>query len=185
MSSPGDIRLFVALYPQEDARRQMLQAPAKLQPPPDARHRVVPLEQVHMTLQCIGDTPERELPDTLESIRRSVSGLAPFSLTPLRLVTFPERGTPRLIAAETNAPPPLLECQRRLAQRLARSPRAKAGDRFRPHLTLCRFTASARPQALHSPVSLDPFPVEQVCLMRSILRPEGAEHLPLERVNLG
>jgi 2'-5' RNA ligase len=185
MSGPGELRLFVALYPPEDTRRHMLRALAKLQPPPDARHRAVPLEQVHMTLQFIGDTPERDLPEVLESVQRSVAGLSRFTLTPFRLITFPDRGTPRLIALETDAPPALLEAQRRLAQRLARSPRIRAGDRFRPHLTLGRFTASAHPRPVDAPVPLESFPVEQIYLVRSILKPNGAEHRPIEGVSLG
>lgn len=185
MSSPGDVRLFVAIYPPEDSRRHMLRSLAKLDPPPDARHRVVALEQIHMTLQFIGDTPERDLPEVIESVWRSVAGLAPFTLTPIKLVTFPDRGTPRLIALETDSPPPLLEVQRRLVQRLARSPRAKSGDRFRPHLTLCRFTASATPTPLQAAVSLSGFSVDRVMLMRSILKPAGAEHVPLRCANLG
>ena len=185
MSSPGDLRLFVALYPPESSRRQMLRILAKLDPPPDARHRLAPLEQIHMTLQFIGDTPERDLEPTVESVRRSVAGLGPFLLPPMRLIPSPARGTPRLIALETDSPPPLLEAQRRLARRLARSARPKAGDRFRPHLTLCRFTASARPQPVNAAVTLAPFPVEHVLLMRSVLRPDGAEHLPVEAVKLG
>src|SRR5262249_14602230 len=140
--------------------------------------------QVHMTLQFIGDTGDRELPEVIESVRRSAAGLPPFLLTPERLVTFPDRGPPRLIALETDAPPPLLEAQRRLAQRLARSPRARGGDRFRPHLTLCRFTGSAHPKPLDAPVRLEPFTIDRVVLTRSILKATGAEHAPLETVSL-
>ena len=179
------LRLFVALYPPEEARRQMLRALDKLDPPPDARHRTVPLEQVHMTLQFIGETPERDLPEVIESVRRSVAGLEPFTLVPMRLVTFPDRRPPRLIAVETDAPAGLLEAQRRLAQRLARSPRSRAGDRFRPHLTVCRFTGSAKPKPVDAPVRLSPFPVDRIVLMRSVLKPTGAEHLPVEAVRLG
>jgi 2'-5' RNA ligase len=185
VSAPGDLRLFVTLYPPEHARLQMLQALAKLRPPPDARHRVAPPEQVHMTLQFVGNTPPRDVAATIESVRRSVSGIDPFTLTPVRLITLPERGTPRLIALATDTPPQLLEAHRRLAQRLARSPRAKAGDRFLPHLTLCRFTGSAHAAPLDAPASLDPFLVSQVHLMQSILHADGAEHLPLEAISLG
>lgn len=182
MAAP--MRLFVALYPPEDARRAALRALQKLDPPPDARHRACPLEQVHMTVHFIGDTAERELDRTLESVQRSAAGLAPFDLAPLRLVTLPERGRPRLIALETDAPPTLLEIQRRLVQRLARSPRARTGDRFRPHLTLCRFTASANPRPVDAPVSLPAFRISELVLMRSILRPTGAEHLPVAAFEL-
>jgi 2'-5' RNA ligase len=178
------VRLFVAIFPPEETRRAMLRAFHKLSPPPDARHRVTPLEQLHMTLQFIGDSPESELESVTESVERSAAGVGPFSLVPIRLITLPERGMPRLIAMETDAPPQLLEMHRRLAQRLARSPRAKAGDGFLPHLTVCRFTASARPQPLDHPVSLEPFPIAVISLMQSILRSEGAIHSVVSSISL-
>jgi RNA 2',3'-cyclic 3'-phosphodiesterase len=179
------LRLFVAAYPPESAARAMLRALAKLDPPPDPRHRVVPLEQVHLTVQFIGPAQERELPEISESIERSASGVAPFVLMPLRLATFPRRPPPRLIAMETDGPAGLLELQRRLAQRLARKPRPKTGDRFRPHFTLCRFTGSARPAPLDEPVLLEPFRIGEVLLMRSELLPAGARHVEVARVELG
>ena len=183
MSSPGDMRLFVAVYPPEAARRQMIDALGKIEPQPDARHRVAPLEQVHLTLQFIGDTPGRDLEATLESVRRSAAGIDPFPLTPIRLITLPERGQPRLIALETDSPPGMAELHRRLVRRLARSNRS--GERFRPHLTLCRFDGAAHPSPVNSPVALPPFGVAAIHLVRSILRPNGAEHLTLEAVSLG
>lgn len=178
------MRLFVALYPPEESRREMLRALRKLDPPADARHRVSPLEQVHMTVHFIGDTAARELPGVSESVERSVAGVRVFELRPLRLVTFPERGRPRLIALETDAPPALLEVQRRLVHRLARSSRTKTGDRFRPHLTLLRFTGAAQPRDVDAAVDLPAFRVEGLSLMRSILRPAGAEHAEVARFAL-
>lgn len=180
------LRLFVALYPPEESRRQLLRALRKLDPPPDARSRVCPLEQVHMTLQFIGDRDERDLPDVVESVERSAAGLPPFHLKPQRLVTFPDRGTPRLIAIETDSPPTLLEIHRRLVQRLARPTRSGRAreDRFRPHLTLLRFTGSARPVPADAPVTLDPFLVSEIVLMRSVLKPTGAEHSVVAQVPL-
>jgi 2'-5' RNA ligase len=84
----------------------------------------------------------------------------------------------------TDAPAPLLELQRRLAHRLARSPRAKAGDRFLPHLTLCRFSGGARAPRIDEPTDISAFAVDHVMLMRSVLRPSGAEHSEVARVAL-
>lgn len=162
----------------------MLRALARLEPSPDARHRVVPLEQVHLTLQFIGAAQPRELPEVMESIERSASGIGRFELMPRRLITLPERPPPRLIALETDAPPALLELQRRLARRLARNVRPKAGDRFRPHLTLARFTGSARPVPVDSPVLIEAFAVREVLLMRSLLLPTGAKHEEIARTGL-
>jgi 2'-5' RNA ligase len=176
MSERGDLRLFVAIYPPQDAARHMLRALAKLDPSPDARHRVTRLDQLHMTVQFIGDVPARELEDVVESVQRSAAGVLPFSLTPRRLVTLPERGTPRLIAVETDLPAGLQEVHRRLAQRLSRKPRAGSADRFLPHITVCRFTGSANPAPVDAMVISAPFAVECLTLVRSTLSPDGAKH---------
>ncbi len=179
------LRLFVAIYPTADAAREMLRALGRLDLPPVATYRATKAEQLHMTVQFIGDTEEPALAEVQESIERSASGLAAFTLAPQRLCMLPERGPPRLVAAVTDAPPPLLELQRRLAHRLARTPRPRTGDRFLPHLTLCRFTGGARAPRLEAALRAPPFEVAQVVLMRSILKPAGAEHAEVLRVPLG
>lgn len=184
MTSHATLRLFVSIAAPEDAGRDLLRALRKLDLPPVARHRETPVHQVHMTLQFIGDTPERDLPAVQESVQRSASGIEPFALRPIRLITLPERGWPRLVAAETDAPPGLLELQRRLVTRLARKPRRKSGDRFLPHLTLCRFTGGARAPRIDESLDLPPFRVQHALLMRSILKPEGAVHLEVARAPL-
>jgi 2'-5' RNA ligase len=179
--SETTLRLFVAVYPPAADAHAMLRAMRRLRPPP---HRETPVEQVHLTLQFIGEVERRDLGDVIESVERSASGLEPFALRPERLITLPERGRPRLIAARTDTPSSLLELQRRLATRLARNARARAGDRFMPHFTLCRFTHGADPEPLEEVLRLRAFRVEAVHLVRSVLMPEGAEHAPVHQVPL-
>lgn len=178
------LRLFVALYPTADAAGAMLRALSRLDLPPVATYRATRAEQVHMTVQFIGDTEAASLPEVEESVRRSAAGVGAFALVPQKLTMLPERGPPRLVAAVTDAPPALLEVQRRLAQRLARSPRARAGDGFLPHFTLCRFTGGARAPRMEAPLRGEAFRVSDVVLVRSILRPSGAEHVEVMRVPL-
>ena len=123
--------------------------------------------------------------ETVESVRRAAGGLSATELRPQRLIGLPRRGPTRLIAAETDAPPVLLELQRRLATRLAREVRRRPGDRFLPHLTLCRFRAPTRHPTIEVPLDLPPFPVAEVRLMRSTLHPDGARHHEVSTVVLG
>ena len=182
MSERGDLRLFVAIYPPPDAARDMLRALAKLDLPPDARHKVTRLDQLHMTVQFIGDVPGRDLDDVVESVERSAAGVTPFTLTPHRLVTLPERGTPRLIAVETDLPAGLVEVHRRLAQRFSRTLRTDSADRFFPHITVCRFTGAAKPASVDATVVLLPFSVSKLTLVRSTLSPAGAKHEAVQDV---
>lgn len=175
------LRLFVAIDPPRETSAALL-ALAEALDAPDAR--MTPVEQVHLTAQFIGDTDPRDLAGVAESVRRSASGIGRFMLTPLRLVTLPRRGPARLVAAETDAPPPLTELHTRLAHRLARSPRARAADRFLPHLTLLRCTRPTPGFRVDMAVEAPPFEVASVRLMRSVLSRSGAVHTALESVQL-
>lgn len=180
--SHDPLRLFVAIYPPLEVRRAMARTIRDLDPLPDPRHRVTPVEQVHMTAHFIGDTDPRHLDDVVESVRRSAAGLDAFTLTPTRLRTLPERGRPRLIALETDAPPALMEVHRRLAHRLARPGRGR--DHFMPHVTLCRFNPSANPTAGEWPTTIPGWDAREIVLVRSILSREGADHAVVEAVAL-
>lgn len=169
----ANLRLFAAIYPPPSRSQAMLDLLPPLQLPP---HRATPPDQLHMTVQFIGDTPSAELDATIESVQRAVAGLKPFDLAPSHLIALPERGPARLVAVETNLHPTLMEIHRRLVTRLARTVRARDAERFRPHLTLCRFRSPSRGVRLEQDLSLPPFTVDRVRLMRSTLDSQGAIH---------
>lgn len=178
-------RLFVAAYPPRALVEAWLRTLSRT---PLPEHRAVPIDQVHLTLQFIGDTPAKELDAVIESVDRSCAGLRQCTLTPREWIALPERGPARLVALETDAPPTLLELQRRLTRRLAMNVRANPSKGFLPHLTLCRFRSPTRlnaPLPELDPSTSVPFDVSQVVLMRSMLRPEGAEHVPVHHCELG
>ena len=169
----------MAVYPPVDLVRALLERVQALPLPP--RSRMTPADQVHMTLQFIGDTPVAEMEDVQESVRRAAAGVPAFELPLRQLIALPERGHARLIAAETEAPGTLLELQRRLAQRLARNPRdrgrgGEVGDRFRPHMTLCRFASPVKRFDLGETALTGTFAVDRIALMRSTLSSAGATH---------
>lgn len=178
---PEPVRLFVAIYPPLALAREMVARAAGMDLP---RNRITPAEQVHLTLQFIGEREPGEVPSVIESVRRSAAGLAGFTLETIRLMTLPHRGAARLVAAEFSSPAALLEIQRRLALRLARHPRERAGDRFTPHMTLLRFGSAAPGVRVDVPLVLPTFEVHQVALMESWLRPDRAVHGEVARVEL-
>ncbi|MBS0196051.1 MAG: 2'-5' RNA ligase family protein [Planctomycetes bacterium] len=175
------LRLFVAAYPPPSAAAAMLaRLPAAGLPP----HRPTEAAQLHQTLYFLGGTRESDLPGVEESIERSCSGVASFRLTPKRMITLPERGLARLIAAETDAPPSLLEVHRRLVKRLLLPPRTPHRERFLPHFTLARFNGGGVQFRMDDVLDSEPIDVIQVVLVRSILKPGGAVHVPVRRFRL-
>lgn len=179
-------RLFVAAYPSLEVSNACLAALRRLGLP---EHRETAAGAVHLTLHFIGETDPKRLDGVAESVARSASGIGAFTMTPERIVTLPRpsarRREARLVAAATDAPAELLEIVRRLAGRLAVSPRKDPADRFLPHLTLCRFRRPIEGLALEQRLDLEPFNVSEIRLMRSVLKPGGAEHSEIARFDLG
>ena len=183
MRKPGpNVRLFVAVHPPLECREAYLGALGGVGLPAGG-WRVTPVEQVHLTLQFIGHVAEKEMDEIAESVERSAAGVAPFRLEALRLVTFPERGAARLVALELDAPAAILEVKRRLVQRLARHVRGAEHERFRPHITLCRFT-EGRGVRVGGAAELPGFEAREIVLFRSVLRPGGAVHSEVMRAGL-
>lgn len=179
----SNLRLFVGVYPPLACARAWLDAIAREPLPPGRDTRA---EDVHLTLQFIGDVPARSLEAVRESVNRAAAGLARCELTPDRFELLPSTGPARFLALITDAPPDLLELQRRLAHRLARHVREPQRGTFQPHATLRRFSTPL-PERWH--LSVVPPPgraaILDLRLMRSILAPDGARHHVIDQINLG
>jgi 2'-5' RNA ligase len=180
--APTRLRLFVAAYPPASTAQRLANLAAGLELPPG---RPTALEQIHLTLQFIGETDVRQLDEVQESVRRSASGIKPFALTLGSLLALPKPSGARLVAISTDTPAPLVEIVRRLAHRLARAPRRDPADRFAPHLTLFRCSGPPSRIVIPDPAPMgESFLVEDIRLMRSALLPTGARHDLVERIPL-
>lgn len=170
------LRLFLAVYPQAGAAAEMagLLKPLRL-----FGQRPIPVNQIHLTIHFLGNTPIGAVEKIGQAVEQ-LSALPAFELRPQRLMTLPEGRSPRLIALETDGPRPLIELRARAMMLLGAAPET----RFLAHLTLCRFARDARPRSIRLPVSLRPFKVDEVRLVRSLLTGEGARYSTLRSVRL-
>lgn len=167
-------RLFCAVFPPADVVDSLRSLLSSHELP---AHRVVPADQVHLTVMFIGDTRSSELSNVEESVRRAASGVGGFHLQPRRLISLPLRGAVRQVAVETDAPASLQEIHRRLVSRLARRPAERNAGVFEPHLTLCRFAGSgALGLSVERAIAVERFLVDRVELVESVLYSTGAEY---------
>jgi len=94
---------------------------------------------LHITLQFLGSTPERRMPDIRQALEEAADGFAPFELTVGPLGIFGRPGSPSIlwagIGGETEA---LGSLQRRTAGALAPLGFKPDERPFHPHLTLAR-----------------------------------------------
>jgi len=175
------LRLFAAIFPPTEIAAALLDELREYTVP---EHRQVPADQVHLTMQFIGDTPGNQLDATIESVQRAAAGLTRFVLKPEFFITLPDDDLARLVAVETDSPPTLLEIKRRLVTRLARTKRERNRG-FRPHFTLCRFRFPVKlGEPLKEPTEAPAFEVDHIALMQSILKPSGAEYMRVATAEL-
>lgn len=176
----GSARLFVAAYPPQGVAQAMLDLLGAV---PLPTHRATSPDQVHLTLLFLGDTSEREVPGVVQSVRGACAGVPSFSIALTMLTTVPKGHRARAVVAETTAPAGMLEIHRRLVSRLARSTIRR--DNFRPHFTLARFAPPGAPAVgVERSLTVGPIEIDRIALVRSILRPEGAQHIPVEEFEL-
>lgn len=175
MPSPSEkVRVFIAAYPPREVIAHLQALAEALELP---SHRLS--EDVHLTIHFVGPVERRELDEVRETLSKSCAGIRPFDLMALRLIGLPAH-SPRLLAAELSLPPDLAELQRRLCRRLATKPSKKP---YLPHLTLRRWQSGPLTLAACDVEPMQ-FRVTEVYLMRSVLKPDGAEHHLLGRERL-
>ncbi|QYR20882.1 RNA 2',3'-cyclic phosphodiesterase [Paenibacillus sp. sptzw28] len=124
-------------------------------------------EDLHITLQFLGDTPAESLPALSAAIRDAVSSTLPFRLSIEGLGLFGRPENPSIlwagIAGELN---PLHELQRKISSALSPLGFQPDARPFNPHLTIARkFTGSS---------PLDP------AHLRKLAAPEALSESPIQ-----
>lgn len=177
-------RLFIAISIAHDAAETLLSRIPSTHRHAQSHWRLASASQLHLTLHFLGETDLRRLDDITESVEGSAAGLRAFRLTSDRLACLPEIGDPRVLTALTDAPPDMLEIQRRAFHRLATREQRKRGNRFKPHLTLARSSHPDAPRLPETPIEPVATEVSEIHLFRSDLRPDGSLYTLLHTVPL-
>ncbi len=178
-------RLFLALEPIESDRAALAAWRDELVA---GRRDLRPLaaESLHLTLVFLGYQAEKDIARIWDAASAAVAACDAAVLRPARVAPVPPR-SPRLFALDLDD-----EGGRAAAIQAAASERLAAERVYRPekrawwpHLTLARVKRGARAAPLE-PERGAPGPLRApvVTLYRSLLRPQGALYVPLERIEL-
>lgn len=167
------MRLFAAIYPPAEIAAQLLArlSAVSFLPGPGS----LP-DHIHLTVHFIGEIDPRQLDDTIESVRRSVAGLPPPVVDISQVASWPPHGLARMAVALAKVDPEFMEARRRLIARLARNRKSKGEESFQPHFTLHRFPHGQPSPAFSHAIEPLSFRAAELRLMRSVLKPTGAEH---------
>jgi 2'-5' RNA ligase len=170
------LRLFLALRPPQDVlaeieRWQREQLPSV---------RVVPPEQLHVTLAFLGHRPSGELDAIVGALRKAAAEAGEIRLTPVRYRET--RSVGMLVLEDDGDGAALLASD--LQERLERLGVYRREHRaWLPHLTVARWRE--RPRLRPEPPPRRTFVPSEAAAYLSRLRPGGAEYRVLESVALG
>jgi RNA 2',3'-cyclic 3'-phosphodiesterase len=178
-SVAGDerLRLFCALTIPEQAIQEVVEWQRRL---PAGDYRLVPAENLHVTLAFLGPRPAGELDAIRSELEQAARGAAPVAFRPSRyretrsvgmLVLDDRDGAAAAVAADLHA---------RLARLGVYEPERRP---WLPHLTVVRFRARPR---LEPPLpDLGEVAPSGAAVFLSRLRPSGAEYVVVHEVGLG
>ncbi|MGB7285086.1 MAG: RNA 2',3'-cyclic phosphodiesterase [Candidatus Acidiferrum sp.] len=182
------MRLFVALKIPAGVRENLATLVKELRALSsqlsDKRPRWVRPENLHVTLQFIGETD----PAKLEGIRSALSKVrsgAPVDLQFRGLGFFPDERHPRVLWAGSQGSPNLASLAGDIDQALVTQGFAREQRAFRPHLTLARFEPPGLPAKLlaaiqeNSKRQFGSIQAREFHLIESRLKPSGAEYTSL------
>jgi 2'-5' RNA ligase len=148
-------------------------------------------ENLHWTLQFLGDVDEREIPVVCDAVAAAVVGVEPFDLVARGAGAFPSPDRPRTLwLGAGQGAQAMIDLQRAIERPLKKLGFRGEDRRFVPHLTLGRAGRHGRPQSLTAELAaLADFDagsmlVDEVAVFASTLTREGAEHRVLAHAPL-
>ena len=193
------IRTFLAVELDEAVRARLAEAAAGAEAG-RARVRLVAPENIHVTLNFLGDVEDAQVPAVCRTAERLAAAAEPFEFAVRGLRAVPPRGPVlrMLWAGVDDLSGGLGRLQARLEAALAEMGFAPDRRPFRPHLTLARFksprgrraptpgadairaTFAARREQAFGTVA-----AEAVTVFSSELSPAGPTYAPLARAGIG
>jgi 2'-5' RNA ligase len=156
--------------------------------------RWVRAEGIHLTLKFLGDTPKEQLPDIKRALAAVGRHAPACTFTAVDLGCFPNTNRPRVVWVGIREPTGrLVALQHAIEEVVASLGFPPEGRKFSPHLTLGRIgrRASHSDAALVGKLVADTgvgtlaeVAADRFCLIRSVLKPSGAEYTTLEEFHL-
>jgi len=185
-------RLFIAVELPPDVRQSLGRVQEKMKSVRAIRG--TKPQQIHLTLQFLGDTPTAKVDAIAEALQHTVSPLSPFSVTLNGIGAFPNLKRPRVIWTGVSGQVDELKTLHRAVLDATKTVGFEPESRpFKPHLTFGRVQKWAkfndytniRQVVERSQIGeIAAFQVAHIGLIRSQLKPSGPIYTELARIDL-
>ncbi len=184
MEEPEKLRVFVAIELKDAAKKSLISLQESLKKA-TCDVRWVDPGLTHITLKFLGDVMEKDVPGIISVLQEEAGRIEPFAITIRGIGVFPDWRNPKVLWAGIREG----EKSVSLAAKSVQSILSKIGfvedkKRFVPHITIGRIrsyknTSSLRKAILAEDDFLAETSAESMTLFRSVLSPEGADHISL------
>lgn len=184
------MRLFLAIELDDSVKKSLQKMAGELRRF-DSVVRWTKLEQMHLTLKFLGETPDAGATDVCDAAAQVAAACEPFDWMIDACGCFPPRGKVRIVwTGSGSGPEPLLRCATRCEDAYAELGFARESRPFSPHVTLGRVRFDETGGRLRDAVDgLEITGVSQsvssVTVFQSVLEKTGARYTVLGRYTFG
>lgn len=147
-------------------------------------------DNLHLTLKFLGDTLPSQVDEISEELNQVAKMSSAFSFRLQGLGFFKNRGMPRVLFVHITEGEVLQKLATEIDNRMANLGFQPEKRPFKPHLTLARIKYLKNKKAFYEAVEkyrstfMQTTEINELVFYRSILKPEGAEYLPLNMFKL-
>jgi 2'-5' RNA ligase len=185
------IRAFIAIKISADIQEKLLGIQKKLKQS-DTHISWVNPENIHLTIQFLGNIEESQVPQIVSELHESASVVSPFQLQVGYAGAFPNLRYPRVvwIGVTDDEDDSLKTLQEDISARLQTLGFEQEEGRFKPHLTLGRVRSQKNKsnlvRAIEAIVNIwvGEISVDAIYLIKSELKSTGAEYTDLAEVKI-
>lgn len=180
------VRSFIAINIPAKIRNKLEKIQDDLKKSNTALQLVRP-ENIHITLKFLGNVPVESINDIQDAINESVSGFRIFSVSFEKIGVFPNPQYPRVIwvGIEKGAEE-LSLLNTKIENSISMFSLHQENRKFQPHLTIARVRSGKNRKRLVNTleelknIRAGEMLAKKICLMESILKPQGAQYNTLK-----
>lgn len=185
-----DLRCFIAIEIPDPVKREIAEMTDILKKY-DADIKWVTVENLHVTLKFLGNTPEKSVPEIRASLSNAVSSFQPFYIKINGTGVFPSKKFPRVIWVGVENGEALPKLAADIDRSISLLGYKEEEREFKPHLTLGRVRSRKGTTSIVNELDnfkakeFGLFTADRIKLMRSELKPKGPEYSCICEVPFG
>jgi len=181
------LRCFIAIEIPETIRISIDDSIAVLKKS-GAEVKWVACENIHLTVQFLGETEEPLVPKVKEALDKILSPYSPFYIKISTVGCFPDRRHPRVIWVGVEESRSLIDLYKDIANAMEGFGYKQEERAFTPHITIGRVKSNKNMRELLMrldevrAIRFSDFEVLNITLMKSELKPSGAKYYSLAEI---